>query len=136
MDEQVFEPITLIFCIVNRGVGKEVAELCTREGLSCHLLLRGRGTADNATLAMLGFGEREKDIMLLSVASSRKQELMDKITEAAHLNERGRGIAFSIPFSSMALQMNSHDLFAGKMAAIDETKTIDEDNKKPGDIDG
>lgn len=114
MSEQIFEPITMIFCIVNRGSGKVVTELCTKEGLSCHLLMRGRGTADNATLAMLGFGEREKDIVLLSVANSRKQEMMDKITVAANLNEPGSGIAFSVPFSSIALQMNSYDMFAGK----------------------
>lgn len=125
MSEQIFEPITMIFCIVNRGSGKIVTELCTKEGLSCHLLMRGRGTADNATLAMLGFGEREKDIILLSVANSRKQELMDKIAAAAHLNEPGRGIAFSVPFSSIAFQMNSYDMLAGKKVETEKTKMIE-----------
>lgn len=53
MKNNAVEPIKLITCIVNRGDGETVTELCAREGISCSVVLRGRGTADNAMLTML-----------------------------------------------------------------------------------
>ncbi len=47
MKNNAVEPIKLITCIVNRGDGETVTELCAREGISCSVVLRGRGTADN-----------------------------------------------------------------------------------------
>lgn len=119
MNQSVYEPIKLITCIVNRGEGKHVTELCTAEGLHCHLLIHGRGTADNAMLAMLGLGENEKDIIFLTVAASKQVDIMEKITSALRLNESGRGIAFSIPLSSLASQMDSYETMAGlRMASV------------------
>lgn len=98
MKNNAVEPIKLITCIVNRGDGETVTELCAREGISCSVVLRGRGTADNAMLTMLGLGESEKDIVMLTVGQSRQGEIMEKLTVTLHLNERGKGIAFSISF--------------------------------------
>ena len=96
MKNNAVEPIKLITCIVNRGDGETVTELCAREGISCSVVLRGRGTADNAMLTMLGLGESEKDIVMLTVGQSRQGEIMEKLAVTLHLNERGKGIAFSI----------------------------------------
>ena len=107
MKNNAVEPIKLITCIVNRGDGETVTELCAREGISCSVVLRGRGTADNAMLTMLGLGESEKDIVMLTV----------KLAVTLHLNERGKGIAFSIPFSGLASQLDSYALLAGMKAS-------------------
>ena len=42
MKNNAVEPIKLITCIVNRGDGETVTELCAREGISCSVVLRGR----------------------------------------------------------------------------------------------
>lgn len=42
-------------------------------------MLRGRGTADNAMLTMLGLGESEKDIVMLTVGQSRQGEIMENL---------------------------------------------------------
>ena len=109
MKNNAVEPIKLITCIVNRGDGETVTELCAREGISCSVVLRGRGTADN--------GESEKDIVMLTVGQSRQAEIMEKLTVTLHLNERGKGIAFSIPFSGLASQLDSYALLAGMKAS-------------------
>lgn len=80
-------------------------------------MLRGRGTADNAMLTMLGLGESEKDIVMLTVGQSRQGEIMEKLAVTLHLNERGKGIAFSIPFSGLASQLDSYALLAGMKAS-------------------
>lgn len=117
MKNNAVEPIKLITCIVNRGDGETVTELCAREGISCSVVLRGRGTADNAMLTMLGLGESEKDIVMLTVGQSRQGEIMEKLAVTLHLNERGKGIAFSIPFSGFASQLDSYALLAGMKAS-------------------
>lgn len=109
----VFEAIKLVIFIVNRGDGRIVDELCTREGLYGHLHMRGRGTVDNKTASLLGLDERERDIVLLTLAASKKDEVMARITEKLRLHEPGRGIAMSIPFSSIASQFNSYAALAG-----------------------
>ena len=106
MKNNAVEPIKLITCIVNRGDGETVTELCAREG-----------TADNAMLTMLGLGESEKDIVMLTVGQSRQAEIMEKLAVTLHLNERGKGIAFSIPFSGLASQLDSYALLAGMKAS-------------------
>ena len=117
MKNNAVEPIKLITCIVNRGDGETVTELCAREGISCSVVLRGRGTADNAMLTMLGLGESEKDIVMLTVGQSRQGEIMEKLAVTLHLNERGKGIAFSIPCSGLASQLDSSALLAGMKAS-------------------
>ena len=102
MKNNAVEPIKLITCIVNRGDGETVTELCAREGISCSVVLRGRGTADNAMLTM---------------GQSRQGEIMEKLAVTLHLNERGKGIAFSIPFSGLASQLDSYALLAGMKAS-------------------
>lgn len=113
MSGQTFEPIKMLVCIVNRGEGKQVTELCTENGLSCHIQLLGKGTADSQMLSMLGLGENEKDIVIVTVAASMCSEVMAKITSRLHLGEPGRGIAFSVPFSGFALQSDSYYALAG-----------------------
>ena len=102
MKNNAVEPIKLITCIVNRGDGETVTELCAREGISCSVVLRGRGTAD---------------IVMLTVGQSRQTEIMEKLAVTLHLNERGKGIAFSIPFSGLASQLDSYALLAGMKAS-------------------
>ena len=108
-----YEPIKFIMFIVNRGEGKRIQEFCSTEGLYGHLLLRGRGTADNETLALLGIGEREKDVFIVTAAASRAASVMERIAELLHFDKPGTGIGFSIPFTSLALQLNSYYAMAG-----------------------
>lgn len=113
MNAQTFEPIKMLVCIVNRGEGKHVTELCTKKGFSCHIQLLGKGTADSQMLTMLGLGENEKDVIIITVAASLCNELMSSVVSHMHLGEPGRGIAFSIPFSGFALQSDSYYALAG-----------------------
>ena len=117
MKNNAVEPIKLITCIVNRGDGETVTELCAREGISCSVVLRGRGTADNAMLTMLGLGESEKDIVMLTVGQSRQGEIMEKLAVTPHLNLRVLCFAFSIPFSGLASKLDSYALLAGMKAS-------------------
>ena len=124
-----FEPVKLVIFIVNRGDGKKVEQLCSIEGLYGHLILHGRGTVDNGTLSLLGLDERERDVVLLTVARSRMDEIMEKITARLRLNEPGRGIALSIPMSAIASQLNSYYAVSGLAGANAQTAEAKEQAK-------
>lgn len=109
--------ITLIVFILGKGRGETLARLCAREGIGFHVTLHGRGTAPSEVMSLLGIGDPEKDIVLLSVESSRAEELTDLLSEKLHLDRPGGGIAFSIPFSSAASQFSSLELMAGTQQA-------------------
>lgn len=114
------EPIKLIFCIVDRGKGELITKLCAEENIKFNLLLHGRGTADSQMLNLLGLGEIEKDIVILSTVNSKQPHIMRRLDETLHLSEPGKGIAFSIPFSSLAVQYDSLTAFAGKDISKEE----------------
>lgn len=114
MPKMTTEPIKLIFCIVDRGKGELITKLCAEERITFNLLLHGRGTADSQMLNLLGLGETEKDIVMLSTANSKQPHIMRRLNEILHLSEPGKGIAFSVPFSSLASQYDSLAAFAGK----------------------
>lgn len=125
--ETAFEPIKLVVYIVNRNEGKLIEEICSREGIYGHLMMRGRGTVDNRTLTLLGLGETEKDIVLLTVAKSRKDEIMELISKRLRIDEPGRGIAFSIPLSSIASQFDIYSALAGKKPGPNDKKGANDD---------
>ena len=112
--------IEFITCIVARGKGKQVIELAKEEGISYSLIMLGRGTADSETLSLLGLGETEKDIVMLTVSFLQRDLIMNKISERMHLDEPGHGIAFSIPLSAMALQPDTFDLLSGMLNKINQ----------------
>lgn len=114
MEKNELLGIKCITCIVDRGVGKSVIELCRQEGIAISLLLHGRGTADNEMLTLLGLGENEKDVVMLTVSNIKSKRVMSLITEKLHLDKPGNGIAFSIPLSALALQKNSYASIGGK----------------------
>lgn len=102
------ERIKLITCIVDRGIGKRVMKMCKEAGISSAVLMLGRGTADSEMLTMLGLGENEKDVVMLTIAESKSVEVLERITTDLRLDEPGGGIAFSIPLSAVASQYDSY----------------------------
>ena len=96
------EPIKLVVCIVERGGAERITRLCYSDGIAFHLMLRGVGTADSEIMDLLGLGEREKDIVLISVKRSEADALLETLAEEMHLERPGTGIAFTIPLSSVA----------------------------------
>lgn len=96
------EPIKLIVCIVNRGMGEKITAMCLSHRIAMHLTMRGHGTADSKILDYLGLGETEKDVVLAAVPASARDIFMQEVSDALHLEEPGRGIAFSVPLSSLA----------------------------------
>ena len=118
------EGLELMCFILARGKGERLLALCADRGLSFSVLLRGHGTAGTEILSILGIGDPEKDIVLLSASRDRADEIMLELAGKMGLERPGTGIAFSIPFSAAASQFMTYELFAGSLAAGRESSPV------------
>lgn len=116
--------IKLMVFILGRGRGESLLKLCADRGLGFHVMLRGRGTAGSDVLNLLGIGDPEKDVVLISSTESRTEELLDELSLAMGLDKPGGGIAFSIPFSAVASQLSSYSIMAGTPDEPEGTASI------------
>lgn len=94
--------IRLLVSIVDRGKGDGVVRLLERHGSLFHTILLGRGTARKALLDYLGLGETEKDIVLSGIAQEGSSMVLKYLIHAMQFDAPGRGIAFTLPVSSVS----------------------------------
>lgn len=93
--------LKLLAVIVDRGKGQGVVELMKKEGVLFHTIMLGRGTARKAVLNYLGLGETEKDVVISTIRADGGLHVLRKLMKAMRLDAPGRGIAFTVPISSV-----------------------------------
>lgn len=96
-----FKKLKLLVTVVNRSKTEFFMDLLTSFEANFQLSLLGQGTARSDMLYMLGLEDSDKGV-ILSVLRE------DKVTEALHALEdkfrtikNGKGIAFTLPMSSV-----------------------------------
>ena len=124
--------IDLMVFILSRGRGEELVRLAAEENIGFHITLHGRGTADSQILNLLGIGDSEKDILLISVESERSSQLMQSFCDKLKLDAPGGGIAFMIPFSAISSQLHSGELFAGTLPRREAAAENKNERKRKG----
>ena len=93
--------LKLLATIVDRGKGQSVTDLMKKEGVLFHTIMLGRGTARKAVLNYLGLGETEKDVVISTIRMEGGRHVLKKLMQAMQLDAPGRGIAFTVPLSSV-----------------------------------
>ncbi len=93
--------LVLMFTIVNRGAGEKVADLLRKEGVTVNLFTYGRGTASSEILEYLGLADTRREIVLSTMPYGVSKRLIKDINEKFRLVKPGKGIAFTIPISSI-----------------------------------
>lgn len=88
----------VIFCIVNAGYSEEVMEAARGLGCKGGTIIRARGTANPESEKFFNIPiQPEKEIVMMVVQSSIKNEILHALYKSVGLNTAGHGIAFSIP---------------------------------------
>lgn len=100
--QRAHQGINLLISIVDRGKGEGIVRLLERQGSLFHTILLGRGTAQKAWLDYLGLGKTEKDIVLTGVGHQRAEKVLKYLMHAMQFDAPGRGIAFTLPISSVS----------------------------------
>ena len=88
----------VIFCIVNAGYSEDVMEAA--RGLGCRggTVIKARGTANPESEKFFNIPiQPEKEIVMMVVKSSIKNEILHALYKSVGLNTAGQGIAFSMP---------------------------------------
>lgn len=98
----------LLTIIVNRGKGDKVVAVLNQKEIMFNLIILGEGTADSDVLDYLGIGEVDKDVVLSIVAEEKLEEVLKDLREKMQFNLPGKGIAFTVPLSSIAARMLKH----------------------------
>lgn len=88
----------VIFCIVNAGYSEDVMEVA--RGLGCRggTVIKARGTANPESEKFFNIPiHPEKEIVMMVIKSSIKNEVLHALYKAVGLNTPGGGIAFTMP---------------------------------------
>ena len=88
----------VIICIVNSGFSDEVMSAARLYGAKGGTVIRGRGTANAEAESLFGIAiQPEKEIVMILVKKSIKNDILHALYKAVGLNTPGGGIAFSVP---------------------------------------
>ncbi len=88
----------VIFCIVNAGYSEEVMEAARNLGCKGGTVIKARGTANPESEKFFNIPiQPEKEIVMMVVKSSIKNDILHALYKSAGLDSAGQGIAFSMP---------------------------------------
>lgn len=96
-----------IFTIVDYSREPQLTKLYNDGPIPIRFATHGHGMADDTVLDYLGFGENKKSIMISLLSLERAHSLFYTLEEKLHLKKPGKGIAFSVPISSMTRFLSS-----------------------------
>lgn len=87
----------VIFCVVNAGYSELVMDAAKEVGARGGTVINARGTANKEAEKFFGITvQPEKEIVLILVPSSIKDDVLHAIYRQAGLKSAGQGIAFSL----------------------------------------
>lgn len=98
----------LLTTIVARGKGDKVVAMLNKKEIMFNLIILGEGTADSEILDYLGIGEIDKDVVLSIISQEKIEEVLKDLREKMRFDLPGKGIAFTVPLSSIAARMLKH----------------------------
>lgn len=88
----------VILCVVNSGFSEAAMEAARECGARGGTVFRARGTANLEAEKMLNILiQPEKEVVMILVDSSVKNDILHALYKAVGLNTPGQGIVFSLP---------------------------------------
>ena len=101
LDQLVSKKLLIFVTIVGHGAGTPVTKLFERYGASAQIVQRGEGTATKEINNILGIEDNEKDIVFSFVTEDVVPEIKKELEAFFVINKRNRGIAMTLPLSSI-----------------------------------
>lgn len=100
-DGEDIQKLKLLFTVVNRKKADFYTDLLQSMGANMQMSVLARGTADSSVLGYLGLEGNEKTVILSVVAESKIAEIFVALEEKFATIRGGKGIAFTVPFTSV-----------------------------------
>ena len=96
-----FKKLKILVTVVNRSKTEFYMDLLTSFEVNFQTAVLGQGTAHSEMLYMLGLEDSDKGIIFSVIREDRVQEAMHALEDKFHALKNGKGIAFTIPMSSV-----------------------------------
>ena len=93
--------LMLLITIVSRRKAEFFMDLIHSQGANMQFVTMGEGTADEKLLRMLELGSSDKAIIFSVMPEEKANETLELIDERFHTIRNGKGVAFTVPFSSV-----------------------------------
>lgn len=93
--------LMLLITVVNRKKAEYFSDLIQGFSSNLQFTALGEGTADKSMLSRLGLSSSEKAVIFSVIREDRQDEILRVIDERFNSIKDGKGIAFTIPFTSV-----------------------------------
>ena len=96
-----FKKLKLLVTVVNRSKTEFYMDLLTSFEVNFQTAVLGQGTARSEMLYMLGLEDSDKGVIFSVIREDKVQEAIHALEDKFHTLKNGKGIAFTIPLSSV-----------------------------------
>lgn len=93
--------LMVLFTIVNRKKGEYYADLLQSFQVNLQMVFLGEGTADQKMLNYLGLAGSEKAVIVSVIREDKAGEALLTLEEKFNSIKDGKGIAYTVPMSSI-----------------------------------
>lgn len=96
-----FKKLKLCVTVVNRSKTEFFIDFLSGFEINFQTSVLAQGTARSETLHLLGLEDSDKSVIFSVVREDRAEEVLQALDEKFHRVRGGKGIAFTIPLSSV-----------------------------------
>lgn len=96
-----FKKLKILVTVVNRSKTEFYMDLLTAYEANFQASVLAQGTARSETLYMLGLEDSDKSVIFSVICEDKAPEALQALDEKFHAIKNGKGIAFTIPMSSV-----------------------------------
>ena len=96
-----FRKLKILVTVVNRSKTEFFMDLLTAYEVNLQTAVLAQGTATNDTLNLLGLEDSDKSVIFSVIREDKAEEALHAIEDKFHTLKRGKGIAFTVPMSSV-----------------------------------
>ena len=96
-----FKKLKLLVTVVNRNKTEFFIDLIGGFDVNLQTSVSAQGTAKSETLSLLGLEEADKNVIFSVIREDKAEEILRAVDERFHKLRGGKGIAFTIPLSSV-----------------------------------
>ena len=93
-------PYNMVIAIVPRGSAELITHAAVDAGAGGGTVSRGKGTAANSILQILGFADSDKDLVYILTAADKTEQIMNAMKDAASDKKQPFGVIFTIGVNS------------------------------------
>ena len=95
------DKMLLLFTVVNREKADFYLDLLEGYEINMQMVLSASGTADLNTLNLLGLTSSEKSVIISAIRKDKAAEALAALEQKFKTTRGGKGIAYTIPMSSV-----------------------------------